>query len=736
MYAARVGHRRLMTVLLALLVASALAYVVILTVTPPDQSGDPLPTLAYALPSLIASLLVFVRTAAPDSASRAWLLLALALVTDVVATLAYWVVPEDAGPWLAAVPDIIWLAFYPLALAFLLRLARRQLSLFVSYGWIDALVTSLTVVGVGLAAVIVGIDSALMDSSTVLSAAYLVGDFALLGTALVIASAFRFRISTTWWLLLSGIVLYAIADSVYFWQTLKGGFDDSSFINLLWPASSLLFGIAAYRDVRSTEGGRQYRALPYAITGASMLVAAATMAWMPTVDGHALVSAVCLVVVALGTIRLVLTMREAVSLGDQLSKAERDPLTGLPNMRALRGLSPQRVRDASLIFLDLHRFSEVNILLGHEAGDRVLILVADRMRDRLRGTDQLFRLGSDGFAVLLPSTDLGGAIIAAEGYIETIEHPMNVDGIPLHLTACGGVASESDDADTIDLVFRDADEALIRAKADGAGLVRGHAAGSGARSAERLLQRAAITEAFDQGGADFLVYYQPIVRLEDDSMFGVEALVRWRHEGEVLPPGAFMDDLVRVGAMRQLTRHMLTTSLSELRSADLDLAVAVNVAPELVDDDLVDLVRAALVQTGSLPHQLLLEVTEESLMHAPERAALVLGDVRQLGVRVELDDFGTGWSGLSSLRDLVVDGIKIDRSFVAKLLVDDAARAIVDGVSVVADELDLLIIFEGVEDPGVTALLKASFQGCTQGFGIGRPMPIDDLVRWLALRSA
>jgi EAL domain-containing protein (putative c-di-GMP-specific phosphodiesterase class I) len=123
-------------------------------------------------------------------------------------------------------------------------------------------------------------------------------------------------------------------------------------------------------------------------------------------------------------------------------------------------------------------------------------------------------------------------------------------------------------------------------------------------------------------------------------------------------------------------------------------------------------------------------------MQAPATAAQVLGDLRQLGVRVELDDFGTGWSGLSSLRDLVVDGIKIDRSFVAKLIDDDAARAIIDGVSVVADELDLMIIFEGVEDPAITGLLKASYQGCMQGFGIGRPMPIDDLVRWLALRGA
>jgi len=197
-----------------------------------------------------------------------------------------------------------------------------------------------------------------------------------------------------------------------------------------------------------------------------------------------------------------------------------------------------------------------------------------------------------------------------------------------------------------------------------------------------------------------------------------------------------MADLVRVGAMRQLTEHMMSTALAELREAGLNLSVAVNVAPELIDDRLIDLVRQSLRDTGSLPHQLVVEVTEESLMQSPALASEVLGAIRQLGVRVELDDFGTGWSGLSILRDLSVDGIKIDRSFVAKLDTDHAAKAIVDGASVVAHELDMLMIFEGVEDPEITRLLKESYRGCIQGFGVGRPMPIDDLVRWLALRRA
>lgn len=729
-----VDRRRLTTVLLALLIGSTVAYGLILVAAPAAQGHSALLVLTYALPSVFAGALALLRSSAPDPTARSWALLALALVTDVVATVAFWLVPEDAGPWLAAVPDVIWLAFYPLTMAFLLRLARRQFSLFVAYGWIDALVISLTVVGVGLALVVVGSDGATLSSGSALSAAYLVGDLALLGIVVVVAAAFRFRISATWWLLFGGVGLYSIADSWYFWQALHGGLSDSSLINLLWPVSTVILGVAASRRETSTGAGRRYRTLPFGLTGSAVLVAAATMAWMPTGEGHDIVSVICLIVVALGTVRLVLAMRVAVSLADQLRKAERDPLTDLLNMRVLRGLSAQQVHNSSLIYLDIHRFSEVNTLLGHEAGDRVLALVADRMRDRLRDDDVLFRVGSDAFAVLLPSTELAGAVVAAEGHVEAIERPMTVDGVPLTLTASAGVASESADADTIDLIFRDADDALTEAKVEGPGLVRGHTSRIGTRSAERLLRRAAIMESFAHGAKDFIVHYQPIVHLHDDSVFGVEALVRWRRNGLLVSPAEFMDDLTHVGAMRPLTRHMMATALSELRTRGLNLSVAINVAPELIDDRLTNLVHRSLHDSGSRPDQLLIEVTEESLMKSPASAARVLGDIRRLGVRVELDDFGTGWSGLSSLRDLVVDGIKIDRSFVAELLTDRAAKAIVDGAAVVANELGLLMIFEGVEDPEVAALLKRDYRGCAQGFGVGRPMPIDDLVRWLALR--
>jgi EAL domain-containing protein (putative c-di-GMP-specific phosphodiesterase class I) len=307
--------------------------------------------------------------------------------------------------------------------------------------------------------------------------------------------------------------------------------------------------------------------------------------------------------------------------------------------------------------------------------------------------------------------------------------------VPLRITMCAGVAAAGGDAPTIDSMLRDADDALIRAKADGPGLVRVHSGGASERSQERLHRRTEIRAAFEAGGKDFLVYYQPIVRIEDQSVFAVEALVRWRHEGSVLPPGAFIQDLVQSGSMAALTKHMLATSLRELRDAGLDFAVTVNVPPELISDELIAQTTAAVRSTGSSNEQLILEITEESLMRSPETAARILNDLRSHGIRVELDDFGTGWSGLSSLRDLAVDGLKIDFSFVSRMITDSTARAIVHGVSAVASDLGILVIYEGVEDREVEELLRAEYAGCLQGYGIGRPMPIEDLVRWVELRA-
>lgn len=696
-------------------------------------------TSLYVLPMLLAAAMTAVRARSGGTASRAWYLLAGALLADALANVLYALSTSVALPEITpSIPDIVWLAYYPLAFFFLLLLARRSLLLVVDHAWLDGLVVSFGAFAVG--ATLLDITAlepleATFDPSGVVDSVYLLGDLALIVVVFVVLLASRFRPPTSWWLIAAGLLAFSVADAVYFLQAANGTYLDGTALDLLWPLSALLLGIAAYVDIRDDNAPRLTYALNPVVPGIAVIAAGVVLAFHPDGPLEPLAVVAAITSIVLGVTRMWLAMRDTTSLNDQLSKASLDPLTGLPNMRALRGFTPGRIRGTSLVILDVVDFADVNITLGHDAGDRLLVLIAQRLGGRVRDTDALLRLGSDGFAVLLRA-DESAATRVAEGLVASLEQPFQVEGVPLRITACAGVASASDDAPTIDAVLRNADDALIRAKGDGPGLVRVHSGGASTRSQERLLRRSQIREAFAAGGRDFLVYYQPIVRIEDDSVFAVEALVRWRHEGVVLPPGAFIQDLVQSGSMATLTRHMLVTSLTELRGAGLDVPVTVNVPPELITDELLEQSAAALHSSGSHQEQLILEITEESLMRTPELAARILNELRSQGIRVELDDFGTGWSGLSSLRDLSVDGLKIDFSFVSRMITDTTARAIVHGVSAVAADLGVLVIYEGVEDREVEELLRAEYSGCLQGYAIGRPMPIEDLARWCALRSS
>ncbi|MCX6431899.1 MAG: bifunctional diguanylate cyclase/phosphodiesterase [Actinobacteria bacterium] len=711
------------------LIASFVLYLITLATSTPGTEEPLRDLVGYNLPFALAVVLITLHARRRQVAARTWLALGAGLLAYLIGTLStYAVAPitltDDAYP----IANALWLLMYPLAFAFLLMFTRRRLLAVLQYAWIDvgATILDATVLRsiTGEFPPVAGLDSL-----------YLLGDIALLVIVLLVIHTFQWHPPATWWLLAAALLSWTVADMGYFLQVASNTYSDGTALDVLWPLGAVLFGLAAYADIGATYRTRQAFTVSYYIPGLSLLGVGLVLAFHPSGPLEPLAVVAGLITLCLAVVRMTLAIREGISLGDRLRRDQVDSLTGLPNMRAMRELSSVRARGASLIVLDLTGFSEINHSLGHDAGDQLLVLVAERLRSSLRAVDFVTRLGGDEFGVLLSNTRPEAAGRIAENLISAIEQPVTINGVPLHVTACAGVASNGPEAESVEAMLALADGALVRAVADGPGLVHIHAGGPGSRSEERLRARADIRAAFDSGGDDFLVYYQPIVRLDDRSVFGVEALVRWRREGVILLPGAFIDDITKSGTMPLLTRHMIQQSLKELRSAGLPYAVAVNVAPELVTSDLIDEVRDALASGHSTPEQLLLEITEESLMRAPEAAALILAELRSAGIRIELDDFGTGWSGLSTLRDLSVDGLKIDYSFVSRILTDPTALAIVQGVATMAADLGIEVIYEGVEDEAVEEFLRTSFRGCGQGFAIARPMPIDDLVRWTALRD-
>ncbi|MHB1166695.1 MAG: EAL domain-containing protein [Candidatus Nanopelagicales bacterium] len=370
--------------------------------------------------------------------------------------------------------------------------------------------------------------------------------------------------------------------------------------------------------------------------------------------------------------------------------------------------------------------------MGHDAGDRLLAMVAARLRESVQAEDLVARLEGDEFAVVLWNAPTHWASTEAEVLVRALEEPLSLDGMPLLVTGCAGVVESGPEQPDLAGLLRQGAVALEQAKAQGPGLVQTHTGEAGEQTAERLQLRAEARAALTEGGQDFRVHYQPIVSIGDGSLLAVEALVRWQHRGRLLQPHDFLAETVRGGLMQDLTRLVLTRSLQEIHDRGLDVAVSVNVPPELMTEWVVEAGRKAIAAAGVDAGRLILEITEEALMRHPDAVAAVLRDLRSRRVRVLLDDFGTGWSGLATLRELIVDGIKIDHSFLSRLPDDPTAGAIVRSIATLAADLGLLMVYEGVDQGDALRDVSGIGPCYLQSYGLARPMAIDDLVGWLA----
>jgi EAL domain-containing protein (putative c-di-GMP-specific phosphodiesterase class I) len=234
------------------------------------------------------------------------------------------------------------------------------------------------------------------------------------------------------------------------------------------------------------------------------------------------------------------------------------------------------------------------------------------------------------------------------------------------------------------------------------------------------------------GGAGFELHYQPIIRIDNTSVFAIEALVRWRQEDGLVPPGHFLGEVQHAGLMAGLTSLLLHRAVAAVQRLGRGHAVTVNVSPDLVTPWLVAQVKDALDKAAAPPRCLIIEVTEDALIRNPVTANEILRALRVQGVRVLLDDFGSGWCGLSAVRDLAVDGLKIDRAFVSRIHRDAPTRAITSSIIDLGRRLGLIVIGEGVEDDAETAELIDLGVEYVQGFAFGMPMPEADMAAYLA----
>jgi diguanylate cyclase (GGDEF)-like protein len=441
------------------------------------------------------------------------------------------------------------------------------------------------------------------------------------------------------------------------------------------------------------------------------------------------VIALIIVVFAIAVARRV-SVRETSSL-EAVHEASHDSLTGLPGRTLfLQRLdhelaAPEADAEVSVLFIDLARFKAVNDTLGHNAGDELLVKVAERIRDCLRDEDLAARIGGDEFAVLLAGAGAGTGIRVGERIIDALKRPILINGKEIFIGASIGVADSSSSQDAGQLLGN-ADLAMYCAKKEGSRRPAVFADHMLTGLVERLELPGELQQAI--GTEQFWVQYQPLLDLNTGVARGVEALARWTHPTRgAISPALFIPMAEETGAIVDLGRWVLRESCRQVaqwrQDGNSTLTLSVNVsARQLLDGQLATDIEEVLAETGLPAAALTLELTESVLMDEPTKSLQRLRELKGLGVRLAIDDFGTGYSSLSYLRHFPVDELKIDKSFIDRINAGQEDFAIVRTVIELAHTLDMQTTAEGIE----TADQLDSLQrlGCEigQGFHFARPL--------------
>jgi diguanylate cyclase (GGDEF)-like protein len=422
-------------------------------------------------------------------------------------------------------------------------------------------------------------------------------------------------------------------------------------------------------------------------------------------------------------------------------QAKHDTLTGLPNRAQLHGRLARALAAAEpaggrvgVLLMDLDGFKEINDTLGHHHGDALLMRVADRLTASTRPGDLVARLGGDEFAVLVPEiSEPADAVAVARRTLEELEGTVHIHGVDLDVRGSVGIACFPDHGSDVDELLSCADMAMYRAKQARTGWAL-YDAGLNQHTPERLALVSDLRRALERD--ELALEYQPKVALADGRLCGVEALVRWHHpERGVMAPAEFVGLAEHTGLIRPLTLWVARAALRQARrwrAEGLELRVAINLSVRSLTRDLPADVAALLAEHDASGDELEFEITESMMMANPAEGLDILEQLAALGLRLAVDDFGTGYSSLAYLKRLPVSELKIDRSFVREMDVDDSDRGIVRSTIDLARHLQLDVVAEGVESAATLAELRELGCDYAQGFFISPPLPADAVAAWAA----
>ncbi len=431
---------------------------------------------------------------------------------------------------------------------------------------------------------------------------------------------------------------------------------------------------------------------------------------------------------------------------DMRRMAYTDSLTGLANRLAFRETLDHRLmqlrgvgRQLALLFADIDDFKRVNDTLGHDVGDEVLIQFANRIREsveRIGGdASELARFGGDEFVILLygetEQTDVrASAAHLAETLVAELSRPIVVQDRQVFLGTSIGVTLFPEDASGATMLMKNGDIAMYQAKVAGKNGYRFYSRAMDQAVTRRVRIEQDLRGAWERG--ELSLVYQPIYRVADKTLLGAEALLRWQHpvHGQVAP-SVFIDVAEQSGLIETIGPAVIRAACKDAvrwrREGADELFVSVNVsARQLRSGDFSDLVMSALADSGLPPRLMHIELTETAVLGDEEQARQILASLRDVGIKVWLDDFGTGFSGLSHLRRVPVDGVKIDRSFIADVMRDPDDLALTTAIIAMAHSLGMTVVAEGVEKEGQCDLLRARGCDLAQGYWLGHPMNMRD----------
>jgi diguanylate cyclase (GGDEF)-like protein len=439
--------------------------------------------------------------------------------------------------------------------------------------------------------------------------------------------------------------------------------------------------------------------------------------------------------------RILDLQNELLSVREELrERATHDYLTGLPNRLLFGDRLTQKLAEASrrnsrvcVMFLDIDRFKVVNDGLGHQIGDQLLTQLASRLTKCVRDEDTVARMGGDEFTIILSDVEsTADAIEVAERVLSTCSTPFDLDDEKMHVSLSIGLSFYPNDGTDIETLVKSADAAMYRAK-EGAG--NGYVCFTQdleAESAVSIEIESSLRHALERD--QFVLHYQPRVGLVTGKVLGVEALIRWQHpELGLLYPDDFISIAERTGLIMPIGEWVLRTACMQnmawQKAGIPPMEIAVNVsARQFEQGDLLGLVKRTLRETGLAPEYLGLELTESTVMHHVDCANSIMSELKAMGVRVYIDDFGTGHSSLSYLKHLPADIVKIDKSFVKDITSDPDSAAIAGAIIAMAHRLNLSVVAEGVETLDQLDFLTSMNCDEMQGYFVSRPVAPESLL--------